>query len=174
MFPACRQASPGGVLFRAIEPLEGVKTMARLRGIPEASGASRINGGPGRMCQALGITRELQNGVDVTRKGSTLHVVDDGYHVSRVVATPRIGIQKSGGSSIAISDHHRSSSCRCQDTTNPSHLKCNDWLRRDSGSFRCRSEETTSTKRGQAFLEPIEHQLDVFSAAEFSRNLKGT
>src|SRR5580700_9643721 len=26
---------PGGVLFRAIEPLEGVETMARLRGVPE-------------------------------------------------------------------------------------------------------------------------------------------
>jgi DNA-3-methyladenine glycosylase len=81
---------PGGVLFRAIEPLEGVKTMARLRGVPEASSASRISGGPGR----LGITRELHNGVDVTRQGATLQVVDDGYHVSRVVVTPRIGIQK--------------------------------------------------------------------------------
>jgi hypothetical protein len=37
----------------------------------------------------------------------------------------------------------------------------------------CRSEETASTKRRRAFLEPIEHQLDVFSTAEFSRNLKG-
>ena len=36
-----------------------------------------------------------------------------------------------------------------------------------------RSEETTSTKRTRAFLEPIERQLDVFSTAEFSRNLKG-
>lgn len=85
---------PGGVLFRAIEPLEGVRTMARLRGVPEASGASRISGGPGRLCQALGITRELHNGVDVTRRDSTLRVVDDGFHVSRVVVTPRIGIQK--------------------------------------------------------------------------------
>jgi len=85
---------PGGVLFRAIEPLEGVKTMARLRGLPEASSASRISGGPGRLCLALGITRELHNGVDATQQGSTLQVVDDGYHVSRVVVTPRIGIQK--------------------------------------------------------------------------------
>ena len=85
---------PGGVLFRAIEPLEGVKTMARLRGVPEVSGASRISGGPGRLCQALAITRKLFNGVDLTRPGSTLQVVDDGYHVSRVVVTPRIGIQK--------------------------------------------------------------------------------
>jgi DNA-3-methyladenine glycosylase len=85
---------PGGVLFRAIEPLEGVKTMARLRRVSETSGPSRISGGPGRLCQALGITRELHDGVDVTRRRSTLKVVDDGYHVSRVEVTPRIGIQK--------------------------------------------------------------------------------
>lgn len=88
------EGNPGGVLFRAIEPLEGVKTMAKLRGVPAGSSASRISGGPGRLCQALGITRELHNGVDVTRQGSTLRVVDDGYHVSHVEVTPRIGIQK--------------------------------------------------------------------------------
>jgi DNA-3-methyladenine glycosylase len=85
---------PGGVLFRAIEPLQGVKTMARLRGVSEASGAIRISGGPGRLCQALGIARELHNGVDMTRRDATLQVVDDGYRVSRVDVTPRIGIQK--------------------------------------------------------------------------------
>jgi DNA-3-methyladenine glycosylase len=85
---------PGGVLFRAIEPLEGVKTMAKLRGVPEASGASKISGGPGRLCQALGITLKLHNGVDVTRRDSTLQVVDDAYEVPRVAVTPRIGIQK--------------------------------------------------------------------------------
>jgi DNA-3-methyladenine glycosylase len=88
------KGEPGGVLFRAMDPLEGIKTMARLRGVPEASSASRISGGPGRLCQALGITRELLNGVDLTRRGSPLQVVDDGYHVLRVDITPRIGIQK--------------------------------------------------------------------------------
>lgn len=85
---------PGGVLFRAIEPLEGVKTMAMLRGVPETSSAVRISGGPGKLCEALGINRELHNGVDVTRRDSPLHFVDDGYHVSRIDVTPRIGIRK--------------------------------------------------------------------------------
>ena len=85
---------PGGVLFRAIEPLEGVKTMARLRGVPETSGATRIGGGPGRLCQALGIALEPHNGMDMTRRGATLHIVDDGYHVSRIDVTRRVGIQK--------------------------------------------------------------------------------
>ncbi len=101
---------PGGVLFRAIEPLEGVKTMAGLRGVPESSGASRISGGPGRLCQALGINRELHNGVDVTRKDSTLQIVDDGYHVSHVDITPRIGIQKAAALPLRflINNDHRS------------------------------------------------------------------
>jgi DNA-3-methyladenine glycosylase len=86
--------SAGGVLFRAIEPLEGVKTMARLRGISEASDATRISGGPGRLCEALGITRELHNGVDVTQHGSILRIIDDGYQTTSVNVTPRIGIQK--------------------------------------------------------------------------------
>jgi DNA-3-methyladenine glycosylase len=84
----------GGVLFRAIEPLEGLKTMARLRDLPETSSAARISGGPGKLCEALGITRELHNGVDVTRRDSTLQLVDDGYHVSHIDVTPRIGIRK--------------------------------------------------------------------------------
>ena len=105
---------PGGVLFRAIEPLEGVKTMAKLRGVPEASGASKISGGPGRLCQALGITLKLHNGVDVTRRGSTLQVVDDGYHVSRVVVTPRIGIQKGADLPLRflITSDHRSAAVK--------------------------------------------------------------
>jgi len=85
---------PGGVLFRALEPLEGAKTMARLRDLPETSNTSQISGGPGKLCEALGITRALHNGVDVTRRSSILQIVDDGYPVSRVAVTPRIGIRK--------------------------------------------------------------------------------
>jgi 3-methyladenine DNA glycosylase Mpg len=42
----------------------------------------------------LGIARELYNGMDLTRRGSTLLVTDDGYRVSRVEVTPGIRIQK--------------------------------------------------------------------------------
>lgn len=85
---------PGGVLFRAIEPLEGVETMARLRRLPKTAAASQISGGPGRLCQALGIARELHNGIDMTRRASILQVIDDGYFASGVKVTPRIGIHK--------------------------------------------------------------------------------
>jgi DNA-3-methyladenine glycosylase len=86
--------NPGGVLLRAIEPLEGVKTMAKLRGVSETSNASRISGGPGRLCQALGIARELRNGVDLASQGSKLQVLDDSHCVLHVGVTPRIGIHK--------------------------------------------------------------------------------
>jgi|SRR5271154_5303324 DNA-3-methyladenine glycosylase len=88
------EGEPGGVLFRALAPLAGTKTMARLRGIPEDSAASRISGGPGRLCQALGITRKFHNGVDLTARASTLQLVDDGYRVPHIDTTPRIGIRK--------------------------------------------------------------------------------
>jgi DNA-3-methyladenine glycosylase len=109
---------PGGVLFRAIEPLEGVKT-AKLRGVPEASGASKISGGPGRLCQALGITLELHNGVDVTRRDSTLQVVDDGYQVPRVAVTPRIGIQKGADLPLRflITSDHRAAAVKSRKGT---------------------------------------------------------
>jgi DNA-3-methyladenine glycosylase len=85
---------PGGVLIRAIEPLAGVKTMARLRGVSEGASASRISGGPGRLCQALGISRRLSDGVHVNGQGSPIQVLNDGCRVSKVNVTPRIGIQK--------------------------------------------------------------------------------
>ena len=111
--------------------------MARLRGCTQASGASRISGGPGRLCQALGITRELHNGVDVTRPGSTLHVVDDGYHVSRVVVTPRIGIQKGGDFPLRflITSDHRAADVQAENNE-PEPPEMYQWLRCDSGPFR--------------------------------------
>jgi DNA-3-methyladenine glycosylase len=82
---------PGGVLFRAIEPLTGLETMARLRG---TANRKLLASGPGRLCQAMGITRAGQNGADVTDRESELQIWDDGYKPKRVRVTPRIGISK--------------------------------------------------------------------------------
>ena len=92
---SCQPAGQaGGVLFRAIEPLDGVETMERLRRLPEGSSSSRISGGPGRLCQALGIAIDIHNGVDVTLRTSRLQVIDDGYQASRIEVTSRSGIRK--------------------------------------------------------------------------------
>lgn len=83
----------GCVLLRAIEPLEGLDVMARLRKLPPAAKLRLIASGPGRLCQALAIDRESHNGVDVTSRRSGLHVEDDGFVPGAIAVTPRIGIR---------------------------------------------------------------------------------
>ncbi len=92
---SCRpDGEPGGVLIRALEPVEGLKTMARLRGLASTANPKLLTSGPGRLCQALGITRANANGLDVTRAASPLQVRDDGFRPASILTTPRIGISK--------------------------------------------------------------------------------
>ena len=94
---------PGGVLFRALEPVAGVEQMAEARGVDltsdfdlkNVSVLRKISSGPGRLSEAMDITRERDNGKSLLSAGSDLHIVDDGYHVRRITVTPRIGIVKS-------------------------------------------------------------------------------
>jgi DNA-3-methyladenine glycosylase len=87
---------PGGVLFRAVEPLAGIEEMARERGVVLQSAADlrRLTSGPGRMAEAFGITRERDNGKEFTDPESDLFIADDGYRVRRAVTTVRVGITK--------------------------------------------------------------------------------
>jgi DNA-3-methyladenine glycosylase len=90
----------GGVLFRALEPLTGIDEMARARGVAVASVLTsardlrKLTSGPGRLAEAFGITRERDNGKDLTSARSDLFIADDGYRVRRILTTPRIGITK--------------------------------------------------------------------------------
>lgn len=88
------EGEPGGVLIRALIPLEGIKTMARLRGLPENAKPQQLTGGPGKLCEALGITRATHNGIDVTKATSSLHIEDDGVNPQNIQITPRIGLSK--------------------------------------------------------------------------------
>jgi DNA-3-methyladenine glycosylase len=92
---------PGGVLFRAVEPLSGIEGMARARGIEIHGPAGvaqkdlpKLTSGPGRLALAFGITRTRDNGVDLTAPTSTLWIGDDGYRTRRIRTSPRIGITK--------------------------------------------------------------------------------
>jgi DNA-3-methyladenine glycosylase len=93
---------PGCVLFRALEPVNGIEQMAKARGIELAresglkniSLLKKISSGPGRLTAALGITRERDNGKSLASPRSDLRIADDGYRVRRTVATPRIGVVK--------------------------------------------------------------------------------
>jgi len=94
---------PGGVLFRALEPVAGIEQMAKARGIKLAKKSAlnnisflkKISSGPGRMSEALEITRERDNGKSLVSARSDLRIADDGYRVRRMMVTPRIGIVKS-------------------------------------------------------------------------------
>jgi DNA-3-methyladenine glycosylase len=92
----------GGVLFRAMEPVAGIEQMAAARGIELAkdvalrkiSDLRKVSSGPGRMSEALDVTRERDNGKSLVSSRSDLRIVDDGYRVRGVTVTPRIGIVK--------------------------------------------------------------------------------
>jgi DNA-3-methyladenine glycosylase len=88
-----REGRAGGVLFRALEPIRGLETMARNRGL-DATRVAVLTSGPGRLCQAFGITRDGDNGTDFTSPKSNLQIRDDGFRASDVLVTPRIGISK--------------------------------------------------------------------------------
>ena len=83
----------GSVLLRALDPVCGVHLMAANRGLPAEAPPRLIASGPGRLCQALGLTRPIHNGLDITNPASPLQVRDDGHHAPLFVATPRIGIR---------------------------------------------------------------------------------
>lgn len=88
------EGQAGSVLLRAFEPLEGLRIMARLRGLSQKPNPRLLASGPGRLCQALGITRETHNGIDATSSRSGLHVEDDGFVPEEIAVLPRVGISK--------------------------------------------------------------------------------
>jgi DNA-3-methyladenine glycosylase len=86
--------TPGGILFRALEPMSGMEEMFKLRGIEADPDLRRLTRGPGRMAAAFGITRERDNGKDLTSSRSDLYIADDRSPPPQVLITKRIGITK--------------------------------------------------------------------------------
>lgn len=85
-----REGKPGCVLIRALEPLEGIDVMrARRAG---ARTDRDLASGPGRLTQALAITR-AHNGADVTRGDLTIGRARH-EHEFEIDVTPRVGITK--------------------------------------------------------------------------------
>jgi DNA-3-methyladenine glycosylase len=84
----CREEGHGaGVLIRALEPLTGIAAMQARRGLQEVR---LLCSGPGKVGQALGITREL-NGCALDRPPFEVRAAPAALEV---VTGPRIGISK--------------------------------------------------------------------------------
>lgn len=98
---SCLPAGEAGcVLVRALEPVSGIAEMAKARHLADLEIISRhdfrkLSSGPGRLCEALGITRERDNAKDMLSTRSDLQVMTDGFIVDAIAVTPRIGITKS-------------------------------------------------------------------------------
>ena len=88
-----KEGLAGCILLRALEPVAGIDKMARNRGLDADAPGRLIASGPGRLCQALGLTRLVHNGLDVTSAKSPLQARDDGFPEAECVTTPRIGIR---------------------------------------------------------------------------------
>ncbi|MGD0445139.1 MAG: DNA-3-methyladenine glycosylase, partial [Edaphobacter sp.] len=81
-------------LIRAITPIDGIETMAHLRRLAPNAKPKLLTGGPGRLCQALDITRKNSNDLDLTSPDSPIQIADDGTHPTKIQTTPRIGLSK--------------------------------------------------------------------------------
>jgi DNA-3-methyladenine glycosylase len=82
--------APGCVLIRALEPVVGIGTMARRRGLPASSRV--LTNGPGKLTQALAITQR-HNGADLTN-GPLVIAPPDAPRELAIASGPRIGITR--------------------------------------------------------------------------------
>ena len=80
-----REGFPAAVLIRAIQPIEGVEIMSARR-------SERDTFGPGKLTQAMGITKS-ENGVDLTKTTHGLWI-EAGLKVPNSLVTkgPRVGL----------------------------------------------------------------------------------
>lgn len=97
-----REGEPAAVLVRALEPVEGLEKMRELRApglkrAPDDVDEAQLCSGPGKLCRALAIDRQL-TGADLTRDRRVFverpktRALDD----EQVGNSPRIGIGFAG------------------------------------------------------------------------------
>lgn len=82
------EGSASGILIRALEPVAGLPAMRRRRGLKDER---LLCSGPGRLGEALGITRDKHNGARLDR---TPFQVFGREEMPEIVTGPRIGISK--------------------------------------------------------------------------------
>ena len=85
------EGTPGAVLIRGIEPLEGVETMQANRP-PTLKRARDLTNGPGKLTQALGIADGAFHRTDLT--APPLYFADDGAAPLPIETSSRIGLTR--------------------------------------------------------------------------------
>jgi DNA-3-methyladenine glycosylase len=93
------ECNAGCVLLRALEPVCGIQQMAALRTLalpvaPRLAQLRLLTSGPGRLSQALGITRQRDNACDLCSPAGTLYIAADGSPAPPISATPRINVTR--------------------------------------------------------------------------------
>jgi DNA-3-methyladenine glycosylase len=82
---------PAAVLIRAVEPLESVDLMKKLRSNPVRN--TNIASGPGKLCMAMSIDKQL-NGADLL--GTTIWIEDRNIDRGPILTSPRVGVDYAG------------------------------------------------------------------------------
>ena len=80
---------PEAVLIRALEPLKGLKEMERNRG---QSSKSILTTGPGNLCQALNLTRELNGEKLFGKQAQRIFLLKGDKRVEDITSSFRIGL----------------------------------------------------------------------------------
>lgn len=83
-----QEGFPAAVLIRALEPLAGIELMKQRRKVKDVF---KLTSGPGKICRAFDIVA-ADTGIDLT--GKECYVTDTGNRPSKIVTTPRIGINE--------------------------------------------------------------------------------
>ena len=86
-FTTEEHGKPGAVLIRALEPLTKIETMQKRR---NTINLHNLCSGPGKLCQALNITKEFNN----TKVGDKIKLYDDHFKIKSIGKSTRIGISK--------------------------------------------------------------------------------
>lgn len=78
---------PHAILVRAVEPLYGVEEMLKRRKLKKI--ARNLTGGPGLVCQALGITSQMSG---ESLLGATIWLEEGKEKLPGIIEGPRVGI----------------------------------------------------------------------------------
>lgn len=88
-----REGQADAILIRAVKPVDGIDLMMERRDSNSLS--ETLTAGPGRLTEALGITRDY-SGTDLT--GGTVWIEDRGHSlgIDDIKSSPRIGVDYAG------------------------------------------------------------------------------